>query len=262
MQAVFSMSYNNYLTYTMRNSKTRRSNMRKIERSVNVTGVTGLPDNTRVRLHYEDMFNLAPAAAYATHTFRGNSVYDPDYTATGHQPRYFDHYSSVYERYKVLGSSIRVDLINGSATSGVVYTLCPLTDPISPNTLDDVSELPRTKISEIVPIASRLNRQLSHSMRTTVILGLPRNTIADQDFSALITNNPNSIWYWNLSVFSVDNTTNVGVSVRVSIVFDVIFYDRKETPVSYRILSPEKHKKEKLHKDALNVHNVVSIFHE
>jgi len=40
--------------------------------------------------------------------FRANSLYDPDYTGTGHQPNGFDQLIAAYNHYTVVGCRIRV----------------------------------------------------------------------------------------------------------------------------------------------------------
>lgn len=46
------------------------------------------------------------ASGNAITTFAGNGCFDPQITATGHQPYYWDTYTSVYNYYAVLSSRI------------------------------------------------------------------------------------------------------------------------------------------------------------
>lgn len=61
------------------------------------------------RHHYHDIIPLTPPTAGVAqkYTFRANDMYDPDYTATGHQPMYRDDYALHYKNYTVMNSSIR-----------------------------------------------------------------------------------------------------------------------------------------------------------
>ena len=93
--------------------------------------VNGFPPLMKVDLHYESLVTLMPGAAVASYVFRGNSLFDPDYTGTGHQPRYYDQLTPIYGRYKVLRSAITVEMINGSPNSGAIFAITPNTEGLS-----------------------------------------------------------------------------------------------------------------------------------
>lgn len=62
---------------------------------------------------------LYTSAGYYTPmwTFRLNSLYDPDYTGTGHQPRFFDQWSAIYGSYNVYKVRVKVILIASAAST-------------------------------------------------------------------------------------------------------------------------------------------------
>lgn len=65
------------------------------------------PSRKQVVLRYVEDFTLNPgSASVATYIFRANSLFDPNYTSTGHQPMFFDTYASIYAGYKVRHSTI------------------------------------------------------------------------------------------------------------------------------------------------------------
>lgn len=59
--------------------------------------------------------------ASAKHAFRTASLYDPDQTTTGHQPLFFDQMAAIYNKYRVLGSTIKVKFINCSSEPVQVF---------------------------------------------------------------------------------------------------------------------------------------------
>ena len=67
------------------------------------------------KLVYTDTVLLSStgSVAFTTHTFRANSVFDPDWTGAGHQPTRFDQLAALYQRYEVLKSKIRVQFTTG-----------------------------------------------------------------------------------------------------------------------------------------------------
>lgn len=93
-----------------RKRTTRRKNNRGMTKWYprrNYLPLSGFPQRKMVKLRYAEVFALNPAASsVATYVFRANSVYDPNFTVTGHQPLGFDQWAAIYNRYTVLGSKI------------------------------------------------------------------------------------------------------------------------------------------------------------
>lgn len=192
----------------------------------------GFPAVQHVMLTFESQHTLAPGAATAQYTYRGNSLFDPDYTGAGLQPRYFDTYAAIYGKYRVFGSRITVDIINGSPSAAASLAVLPWTDVVTFTSWPQVSELPEARVSPMIPIASRVSKRLTHAVSTSTVCGLRARQIMDEDWGATVGSNPLQIWYWNVCVASVDATTNVTASLRVRIEFDCEFYDRNDPGLS------------------------------
>jgi hypothetical protein len=189
---------------------------------------SGFPTRMAVKLVYEDLLTLAPGTTFGSYIFRGNSLYDPDYTGTGHQPRFYDQLTPVYGRYKVLSSSIIVEMINtsGGSGSGAIFAITPNTEIITFTAWEKAAELPLAKVSEIVPISSVYPFKLNHSASTTNVCGLLPYQVNDEDWSALTGANPVQLWYWNVNAAATNPATNVSVQFRVRLTYNAIMYDR------------------------------------
>lgn len=73
----------------------------------------GQPPSKLVRMRYVDQLSLnAGIGAIAGHTFRANSIFDPDQSGAGHQPMGHDQWTTFYNHYVVLGSKITVTFSN------------------------------------------------------------------------------------------------------------------------------------------------------
>jgi len=66
----------------------------------------GLPATKTVYLPYHMEFTTS-SSSLTYNTFRSNSIYDPDFTNVGHQPRGHDQYAQYYKYYRVTGIKIR-----------------------------------------------------------------------------------------------------------------------------------------------------------
>ncbi len=78
----------------------------------------GMGQSVFKKLRYHDQVSLDPgtAGAISTYIFRLNSMYDPDETSTGHEPRYFSELMQFYETYTVLGAKITMRFASVEAT--------------------------------------------------------------------------------------------------------------------------------------------------
>lgn len=79
------------------------------------SGVFGFPDKLIVRLRYHEGNSIvSTTGGLSTYKFRLNSLWDPNYTGTGHQPMYRDTYASIYNHYSVVANTVQVRFVNNS----------------------------------------------------------------------------------------------------------------------------------------------------
>lgn len=80
--------------------------------------LAGFPKQMKMRHRYVDSISLdATATTPAIHRFRCNSVFDPDYSGTGHQPLYRDVMAGIYNHYVVTGAKITVKFTNAATSA-------------------------------------------------------------------------------------------------------------------------------------------------
>eukprot|EP01083_Nonionella_stella_P137797 419284_1 len=99
--------------------------------------MTGPPMSDTQILRYVDQVTITPVAGtVGFHTFRANSIYDPDYTGVGHQPLNHDILADKYGSYVVTKSQVTATAAisgttggNGMIEFGIVNT--PTSAPIT-----------------------------------------------------------------------------------------------------------------------------------
>lgn len=188
----------------------------------------GFSDQCFVRLKYAEELRLNDGVATSKYySFRGNSLFDPNYTGTGHQPLYFDQYSAIYDRYRVMGAKIQIDIINMSGTSAVYLVLNSNTQASITTDAPTLLEQTRSTITKIIPIAQRIPIRVKMYCSTRKACGLNKKQVFDQDYSALVSADPSQLWYYNWLASSVDNTTALDVYYMVKLTYYAQFYDRK-----------------------------------
>lgn len=194
------------------------------------SAVIGVPDSRRTTLLYADQIQLnGGATTAATHIFRINSLFDPDYTGVGHQPRYFDQFAAMYNRYRVDEAFLEVTL---ATTSNVGCVVIANTD----NNLGGVGvasalELPHT--SAPICVQADNPKTLRYRVNMAKVNGVSKAHYQDDRFSSLVTNNPAEVFGLSLSMLSSDGTTT-GLEVQCTfrIAMKCEFYDRTSVGAS------------------------------
>ena len=187
----------------------------------------GFADTLFVKLNYVESLNLSNGTPRVQYTFRGNSLFDPDYSGGGHQPMYFDQYAGIYNKYRVVGSAIRVEAINAQGLSGCYFMMFPNTDIATLTSIPLALEQSRARAANIMPIAgggpaARYKQYCS----TRKACGLLKGEAYDDTLSATIGNNPAQVWYWNLFWETTDSASNVTINALVKITYYVQFFDK------------------------------------
>lgn len=79
--------------------------------TINRIPFAGMPLRKLVRMRYSDdiAITFATAATASAYVLRLNSIHDPDFTGTGHQPMGHDEWVQFYEHYTVLSAKVRAD---------------------------------------------------------------------------------------------------------------------------------------------------------
>ncbi len=94
----------------------KRRRFRK-KRKFSPFNIVGMPKKYFVTLVYGDQKTLDSGGAPLTLRYSTNSLFDPDFETGGHQPRYFNTFASLYDRYVVLGARIEVTATTTDATT-------------------------------------------------------------------------------------------------------------------------------------------------
>lgn len=90
----------------------------------------------RVKLEYNRDFTLAASSPSVPqyHTFRLNSLYDPDLTGIGGQCSGYDEWCTLYEKYCVYGCKVTVRAVNKTSNPAVIV-MWPAV--VQPSTITD-----------------------------------------------------------------------------------------------------------------------------
>lgn len=215
------MPYRRRKSSYRRKRRPRRRGRKVISR---VRGVTGFPDAMYSTLKY--VSHISVTQILNTQTYRGNSLFDPDFTSIGHQPLGFDEYALIYDRYFVYSSTINVIAVNNSTSVPAHIALMPgsSTTPVStdPTVMKEQAycKYKILPISRGTGIVSLFNRSSTKKMRG--------ETVLDDSFGAITNNTPQRQWYWHLIAKAADLTSSaIDVSMTITMTFKCRFHKRR-----------------------------------
>lgn len=170
-----------------------------------------------------------PGGQFASYVFRGNSLFDPDFTGTGHQPYGFDQWNNFYERYTVVGCSIRVQAFTNTsvpANAGSITLLPSASDTPPSASMQTYNEDPRyrTRMATVTDSGGgRTFNSIKGYSKTSTVFGIPKSQINTEDFSADFTAGPAREWYWHILYSAMSGGVTPIPMLRVSITYYVMF---------------------------------------
>ena len=187
--------------------------------------VFGFPDSYRCKLAYNTTITLSPASGngyFDSHTFRANSLFDPDYTGVGQQPTYFDQLSAVYERYRVIGCKMKLTVVNTNSSNPVEFLVYPSNDTGvgATNILDLSMNNDAGKLMVISSEGSSNLRQYNRYCPINTITDVNRSVVWNENnYASATTTNPSSQAYLHLCGASqaAQSDSTIQVIVRLEI---------------------------------------------
>lgn len=180
------------------------------------------PPHAFKRFVYHDTQQWAPALTADVLQWRGNSLYDPDYTGAGHQPLYFDQtvnasVSGFYTKAEVLFYRLTVELVNTSAASNEVLLLPFSETAVEADSLGEITAYPGIRRALLAPSGSGKSSVKLDSGLVDVRKHLA--SAADDELSHTASTNPSKPAFCTLMAWEPKSVTNLDLTVRVQIVF-------------------------------------------
>lgn len=193
---------------------------------------SGISDRLFVKLKYNDNLTFtSTSGGLSLQKYRGNSLFDPDQTGTGHQPYLFDQWATMYTNYLVHGAKIVIRSVPIEAASVSQYSgtlvVVPTFDSTSYTSVNQMIEQPYSRYTMAGANTKNSNSKIIRYISTRKLLGAPKHhTEGSQLFRAGIGSNPTSPWFYQLAYQSTDLSTTTSIDVSIDIFYYVEFYAR------------------------------------
>lgn len=197
-----------------------------------IGGSGGLvPDRLRTVLKFTQYFSLTAGPATRS-VYRGNSLFDPGFTAGSDQPVGFDYLAQLYAYYRVLWSRIKVTpALSTSGTNPQMITVYPSISA-NPFTTTVGNNASQAYGKDVVAFANSENsRPLYNYMSTRKIFGDRWDN--DVTYGAQVSANPTTVWNWIVDAVTISGASAaVGDSVVVTIWYGADFEGRNQLALS------------------------------
>lgn len=178
---------------------------------------------TKLKYAQVNFLNVAGPTAYR---FRLNSLYDPDFSGTGHQPYGFDQLSPLYNRYRVISCRYVVSAVD-QAGQYITYATLPSNEQVNAISLSEMRENPRCQFRVQAPSAAM--RPITGNVYLPSLVGRTKaQYMADDRYQSVVTDNPAEAAILNVYVQRMDEGINtLNVPLTVTLEYTVEFFDIK-----------------------------------
>jgi len=198
---------------------------------VRVPKVFGFPDRYECSLKYVEEVTFSGTGTTTNQVMRLNSLFDPNFTGVGHQPKYFDQLAAVYGTYIVLSTDFNVKLSNANSNS-VRYAIAVSDVSQSVTGVQDLSESKRA-VSGFLGLNSgyRSVAQHSGSINMATLHG-DKYVDAQDNLQSGVAASPQDPAYLTIAVADANLTAAVSVFCEITMDFHCAFKDFTEAGAS------------------------------
>lgn len=184
------------------------------------------PPKMVASLRYAETVRLDPGVGTPVgyYIFRCGSIYDPNYTGTGHQPYGHDTYNTIYGHYRVLNSKLSVTFCpNGTSSTGHIIGGCFISPDAAGVTTD--FDLIRERAQGNFKICPDQASTISVSQKYTADKNYPNNV---GSLNATFGANPSEDAYFVVWVTSANESIDPSsVDCVVTIDYQVLMWELK-----------------------------------
>ena len=242
----------------------RRARRRSKAKSVIPRPLKCFPNSMKFNMRYCDVVSIPNhVLGSGPQVFRMNSIFDPDHTSVGHQPRFHDQIQSIYHKYCVIGSKAYIEILTCTQGGGsgqqnpTVFAYLDDAATADSRSLEQHIELGMPNSSYLmtnVPgYGSNTGAQLSRAKRSFTMTygvrkfwGIDKKTqliypsgtgvgdeyVENSDYAAMFGTNPAKECFLKIKSFDTAGSSESIFKARITIDYTVICYQPIEVGAS------------------------------
>lgn len=167
-----------------------------------------LPNTFKTTLRYNEITKLVAAGVNTDkYILRTNSIFDPDHSFGGHQPRGFDQIMQMYGKYQVIGSKLTATFSNNMTTPGLIGVVEKV-DATPLSYLEYIEGCQRVQWKQVGSVSGG-NNQVTFVEKHSPRKLFGRQDVSDVDsLKGTASTNPSLQGYWHLFYYDMGMGTN------------------------------------------------------
>lgn len=183
-----------------------------------------LPNTFKTTLRYNEITKLAATGANTDkYILRTNSLFDPDYSFGGHQPRGFDQIMQMYGRYTVIGAKLTATFANNMTTPGIVG-IVERGDPTALTYLEYIEGCQRVQYKQVGSVSGGNNTVTMIEKHSPKRFFAKANVMDVDNLKGTVSSNPTTPCYWHMFYYDMGQAINSNaVFITYQIEFIVVF---------------------------------------
>lgn len=207
----------------------RRTNTRRAPRPVTavIRGSNGIPDRLFNQFPYAQVMDIGTSVLPGSQTFR-TSMFDPDYSGTGHQPFMHDELTPLFLKYRCYGIKYDITIENTSTTISARWSLAPFNHTGAPPSMDLLWEKPNGKWGVLGPRGQNDSiARVTGYMSAATVLGVTKERFKNDDIYATnVGANPNVPAYLVITTQASDAASAITVRLHCRLTMFTELFNR------------------------------------
>lgn len=192
--------------------------------------VPGFPKKMVMRHKYTEYVNVtSTTGTVGFYQYCANGMYDPNLTAAGHQPLYFDQMTAIYDHYCVTGAKIKVTFSPSTQQNVPIGVGIFVNDDTSTTATQFQSNIEQSTGSVAVLAPNQQQPVVLTKGWSAKKYFVNKDPLADTDLQGTASANPTDISVFQLVVQSIDGgTATVNVTCLVEIEYFAVWKELKD----------------------------------
>lgn len=186
---------------------------------------------TKLKFYQQNSLNPGAAGIPAVTLFRGNSLFDPDYSGAGAQPRGFDQFMTMFDHYVVIGSKIKVRFSASTQLSEPLVVGITKRDGVNQfvNKVD-YQEYAYNKSRLLSP--GDATRGYGYTPPIITMIGTNRflgrsKPLSDPELKGSASTNPTEQWFYHVYAYPLSSNDTAACNAEIWIEYTAVFIEPK-----------------------------------
>lgn len=208
--------------YTKRYRRKRNVRRRRMPRRKQAIQKSILPNRFLTKLRYQTFATVNPGAGGQTgvYVMRCNGMFDPDVTGTGHQPRGYDQFATLYSHYTVLGARITVRAhTRNAAVYDQIFAVAVKASSVTHTDMNDYLEGRNVKSKMLDAGPSASGKQIVMNWSAKRFFG-KKDILGDDLYRASFIANPSEQAFFHIvcAPIQAQDAANVDLDIRIDFI--------------------------------------------